>query len=61
MPLDQRLRANRLGRPDEVINNEGEDARAASNLDPGDGNSSQDVFVGIEESVLYAIFSDGFE
>ena len=34
---------------------------AASNLDPGDGNSSQDVFVGIEESVLYAIFSDGFE
>lgn len=34
---------------------------AASNLDPADGNSSQDVFVGIEESVLYAIFSDGFE
>jgi Tol biopolymer transport system component len=34
---------------------------AASNLDPGDGNNSQDVFVGIEESVLYAIFSDGFE
>ena len=33
----------------------------ASNLDPGDGNSSPDVFVAIEESVLYAIFRDGFE
>ena len=33
----------------------------ASNLDPGDGNSSADVFVGIEASVLYALFADGFE
>ena len=34
---------------------------AASNIDPGDSNSSQDVFVAIEESVLYNLFSDGFE
>jgi Tol biopolymer transport system component len=34
---------------------------AATNLDPGDGNSSQDVFVAIEEMVLYHLFSDGFE
>ncbi len=33
----------------------------ASNLDPGDGNSSTDVFVGIEASVLYALFADSFE
>jgi len=33
----------------------------ASNLDPGDGNASTDVFVGIEASVLYALFADGFE
>ncbi len=33
----------------------------ASNLDPGDGNTSADVFVGIEASVLYALFADGFE
>lgn len=34
---------------------------AASNLDPGDGNSSPDVFVAIEETILYAIFKDDFE
>lgn len=34
---------------------------AASNLDPGDGNSSQDVFVAIEDTVLYHLFGDGFE
>jgi hypothetical protein len=34
---------------------------AASNLDPGDGNSSPDVFVAIEATILYAIFADGFE
>lgn len=33
----------------------------ASDLDPGDVNTHTDVFVAIEESVLYAIFSDGFE
>lgn len=34
---------------------------SASNLDPGDGNSSPDVFLGIEASVLFALFSDSFE
>ena len=33
----------------------------ASDLDPGDSNSDPDVFVAIEEELLYAIFSDGFE
>ena len=34
---------------------------SASNLDPGDGNSGADVFVAIEDVILYAIFADGFE
>lgn len=34
---------------------------AASNLDPDDSNSNPDVFVAIEESVLSAIFADGFD
>ena len=33
----------------------------ASDLDPGDSNSDPDVFVAIEESVLSAIFADGFD
>lgn len=33
----------------------------ASNLDPGDTNSSSDVFVGIEEVRLFRVFADGFE
>jgi Tol biopolymer transport system component len=33
----------------------------AGNLDPGDSNTSTDVFVGIEEARLFGLFADGFE